>query len=227
MNPAFLVQTQNPLIVSAGLLGYWSFNEGTGNKAYDFSGNNRHGTLVGVPTRVNGFVGGALSFNGSTQYVDTVNLLSAVTTFSFSVWLKPTALADWKGIVSKYVDDNHCITLQTNTAGNIALDVDDTVAGSNYGQTGTGILANGKWSHIVMTYDGAGAANADRIKLYVNNVATVVNFTGDIVTTTYTGTETVQIGRLEASTLLNGVIDEVRIYNRPLTPFEVTLLYNR
>ena len=50
---------------TTGLIGYWSFDEGLGSTAEDFSptGSNT-GTLTNSPTWVNGKVGKALSFDG-------------------------------------------------------------------------------------------------------------------------------------------------------------------
>ncbi len=48
----------------ADLLGWWRFNEGSGDTANDSSGNERHGTLLGIPSwsvGPDGF-GGALEF---------------------------------------------------------------------------------------------------------------------------------------------------------------------
>src|SRR5450830_343970 len=58
-----------------GLVGYWSFNEGTSTKATDFSGHGNNGTLSGstLPTWVAGKLGGALSFDG-TSYISTPDI---------------------------------------------------------------------------------------------------------------------------------------------------------
>jgi len=55
-----------------GLVGYWKFDDGTGMQATDFSGNGNRGTLSGstLPTWTSGKKGEALSFDGSTSYVD-------------------------------------------------------------------------------------------------------------------------------------------------------------
>lgn len=61
--------------LAQGLVGCWLFNEGSGNKVYDLSGNNNHGTLSGFsdpPTATSGWCagphGGALRFDGSDDY---------------------------------------------------------------------------------------------------------------------------------------------------------------
>ena len=79
-----------------GLVGYWSFDEGTSTRATDFSGNGNHGTLTdagdGLPVWVNGKRGKALDMDvGSPSgYVDaglgsTLNIPGDV---SVCVWTK-------------------------------------------------------------------------------------------------------------------------------------------
>ena len=58
---------------TAGLLGYWAFNEDTGTIANDSSGNGYTGTVSGAAW-VPGYIGSALSFNGTTNYVKTVGI---------------------------------------------------------------------------------------------------------------------------------------------------------
>jgi len=51
--------------VSADLVGYWKFDEGSGTAAVDSSGYGNDGTLNGDPQWVAGQLGGALDFDGS------------------------------------------------------------------------------------------------------------------------------------------------------------------
>ena len=61
---------------SAGLVGWWTFDETTGNTAKDSSGQANDGRIVGAPQWVPGKIGGALEFNGST-YVDGIAVATA------------------------------------------------------------------------------------------------------------------------------------------------------
>src|ERR1044072_6410775 len=56
-----------------GLVAAYSFNQGTGSTVTDLSGNNITGTIVGATWTTQGKYGNALSFNGSTSYVDLGN----------------------------------------------------------------------------------------------------------------------------------------------------------
>ncbi len=53
-----------------GLVGWWSFDEGTGTVAIDSSGNGHDGTLVDGPTWIDGQYGSALEFTSSSDRVD-------------------------------------------------------------------------------------------------------------------------------------------------------------
>ena len=57
-----------------GLLAYWSFDEGSGNKAYDYSGHNYDGTIYGA-SWTSGQSSYALDFDGLDDYI-TMDLYS-------------------------------------------------------------------------------------------------------------------------------------------------------
>ncbi|MBU6232213.1 hypothetical protein KGP36_06220, partial [Patescibacteria group bacterium] len=95
-NPPASVST-----LSQGLVGYWPFdgkytNWATG-KTSDLSGNGNNGQLIGMSTTTSpaqGKIGQALSFNGTSQYVDegTPASLSLGNTGTVSAWIRSTAV---------------------------------------------------------------------------------------------------------------------------------------
>ncbi|MCS6789284.1 MAG: LamG domain-containing protein, partial [Patescibacteria group bacterium] len=71
-----------------GLVGYWSFDEGSGTIAYDRSGYNNNGTLINGPTwqtETNCKVGKCLSFDGVDDYVEIPYNSSLDTPYEFSI----------------------------------------------------------------------------------------------------------------------------------------------
>ena len=74
-----------------------------------------------------------------------------------------------------------------------------------------------------MVYDGAGATNPDRLKIYLDGSNVPLNFISGTIPATLPdgGTEALQIGQHE---FFNGLIDDMRIYDRPLSPAEITTL---
>ena len=80
------------LFNDSSLVGYWSMNEGVGLVAYDSSGNNNNGMIVGA-LWVDGKFGKALSFDGVDDYVDVLDpAFHAFAVGSISVWFKLNSL---------------------------------------------------------------------------------------------------------------------------------------
>lgn len=81
---------------------------------------------------------------------------------------------------------------------------------------------------FVVVYNGAGAANADRLKLYINGVSTVLLFDSTIPTSTGITTGSLRLGNYYSLnyTNSNGSIELFQIYNHTLTAEEVSALYH-
>ena len=85
---------------SAEVLVHWTFDEGSGTTVFDMSGNGRDGDFMGNPQWVTGKFGGALEFNGSTDYV-VYNMPAAqnFANFTVALWARaegsPWAWARW------------------------------------------------------------------------------------------------------------------------------------
>ena len=69
-----------------GLVGWWKFDEGSGTVAYDSSGNGNDGNLSGGPIWTAGKIGGALTFDGQDDYVLVNKDFGA--TLTISAWAK-------------------------------------------------------------------------------------------------------------------------------------------
>ena len=80
------------LPIFPGLISHWKFNEESGNKAYDSSGNNNHASLNpdcavnNCPSRVAGKDGSGLSFDGLDDYVQATVFQDKTT---ISLWYNP------------------------------------------------------------------------------------------------------------------------------------------
>src|SRR5215469_12968373 len=74
-----------------GLVGYWTFNEGSGTAAADSSGSGDTAALVNGVTWTQGKLGGAISVNGVNQYgsIPAVNL-AATNAVTVTMWLNRT-----------------------------------------------------------------------------------------------------------------------------------------
>jgi hypothetical protein len=87
-------------------IGIWHFDEGSGNIAYDSSGNNNNGTRYGA-SWVAGVNSTALSYDGENDYVnvphaDSLNLTDEIT---IEAWMKPLGEEFIGGIIEKFEFD--------------------------------------------------------------------------------------------------------------------------
>ncbi len=203
----------------SGLVGYWNFNDGAGAKAGDISGNGNTATLVGSPSWITGKLGKALNFNGSTNYATagSSSSLNLSDTITISVWVKspdwhPTA--SWRAIVDKssygiYVWPSSNILrfqLVLATTGIVTVD--------------SGVLNTNQWYHVVGTYDKNAGAN--NFKIYVNGVL----HDSSTQSNSIVAGNALNIG-LYSGSYFNGIMDDLRIYNRALSVAEIQQLYKQ
>ncbi|HWB33937.1 MAG TPA: LamG domain-containing protein [Candidatus Paceibacterota bacterium] len=205
---------------SNGLMGYWNFNEGSGSTAKDFIGGSPNGTLTGSPSWVAGKQGTALSFNGSSQYVD-VPLTVNYPAFTVSAWFNAASLSvsNSRIVANDHTDnDNKGFQLMFNNGG--ATGFFDVGNGSTEGRaTWSQTLSAGTWYHYVGVYDGA------HVYAYINGtqVASASYAGGAIASSAYD----INIARNPqyAGDYFSGTVDDVRIYKRALSPSEVAAMY--
>ncbi|MHC4106278.1 MAG: LamG domain-containing protein, partial [Planctomycetota bacterium] len=214
---------------SADLIGWWGFDEGSGETAYDYSGNGNDGTLTGSATWVPGRAGGALSFDFDGFGLDASVLLPGETLSSIST---KVTVAFWQyGAPTQPARGYY--PFQAVTANNdIVLRVflprrDETVcfdAGTgDYDRTFTDVLDasqyKGQWNHWVFTKD----SNSGYQNIYLN---------GELVDSNSGNYKPMNniakfaIGsRYDGSSGYQGLIDEFRVYDHALSAAEVADLY--
>ena len=203
--------------LTAGLVGYWNFDEGSGTLAHDTSGSGYNGNITGA-TWTTGKVNGGLSFNGSANSVVTPPV-SLGTTFSISAWVNPAALGGYLRIAETQYGPG--FFLGTNAAGSKYKFIVNNGTGATgscglvFGCAEGGTVTSG-WHLVTATYDGALA------RLYVDAVQVITEtFTAPLNTNlplyiglSYTG-----------GNAWNGGIDEVRLYNRAITSTDVSGIF--
>lgn len=199
---------------SAGLVASFGFNEGTGSVVADGAGGDNNGTISNALWSTAGRYGNALSFDGSGDWVtvsDAANL-DLTNGMTLEAWVRPGSLSGWTTALLKENGStlSYALYASDNTgqppAGYIQLGGDQSVRGSS-------ALALGTWVHLATTFDGS------FLRLYVNGVEVASrSLTGSISTST----GALRIGGNAVwGEYFNGLIDEVRIYNRALTQTEI------
>jgi len=198
-----------------GLIGYWSFNEGSGTVAKDSSGNNNDGTLVRGPVWVAGKYGNALKFDAAQkQKVEIPNSASFATITSaltISGWVNLADLSGWKCLMAK---GDLAYSMFVNPSGAVRMHYDGNNVGGNSVDSVNDIVKAGEWTHLLGTYDGK------TIQIYVNGVVKLDLAANTAPIPVITNTLTIG-GTAESRDWMNGMIDEVRLYNRAFTAAEV------
>jgi chitodextrinase len=197
-----------------GPVASYGFDAGSGSTLRDDSGHSNAGTITNAAWASNGKFGGALSFNGTNSLVTVADSPSLDLTSAMTVegWVNPTTLGvDWRTVVVKEQPTQLAYALYAHEGGpgpgGHAYVGSDTSAGTS------STIPTGAWTYLATTYDGS------TITLYVNGskVATR-SATGPMATSA----SPLRIGGNSIwGEWFSGLIDQVRVYNRSLTPAEI------
>ncbi|HKB06390.1 MAG TPA: LamG-like jellyroll fold domain-containing protein, partial [Gemmataceae bacterium] len=204
---------------ATGLVLALGFDEGTGSTTQDLSGTGNNGTLSNAAWTAAGRYGGSLSFNGTNAWVTVPHStsLDLTTGMTLEAWVKPAVAMPagaWTTVLFKErpsVDGNYGLFGHMGE-GRPGLGF-NTPAGDIL-TTAPTALAVGAWTHLAATF-GAGT-----VTVYVNGVA--------VATRTATGPITTSVAPLRVGgnsifgEWFNGLIDEVRVYNRARSAAEIT-----
>ncbi|MDO8424339.1 MAG: LamG domain-containing protein, partial [bacterium] len=197
--------------MTKGLAGYWGMDEGRGTTATDISGNGNTGTLVGGPAWTNtGKVGGALSFDGTDDYVDAGNatpLMVSEGTIEF--WAKFITHETGSIVDKNYTSGGYMAWIESATELRLYI--------NSVGQAAIVPAPIGEWAHYAVRF------SSSETVWFKNGVADTPG-PGVIPTG---NTNSVTIGKDTLNRYPQLVIDEVRIYNRALSVAEVRYHYNK
>lgn len=223
--PAALLALGPSAAPGADLVGWWSFNESSGSGVLDGSPFANPGTIHDA-TRVPGIVGGALSFDGHTSYVQVphaaqYDIAGAV---SVEAWIRMDATQYFaqpsifdkshRGLIAPPYWTGY--TLQSAPGGSMAVNF-AALNGTSAPEVGSvAPLNDGAWHFVA----GTASAVDSAMRFYLDGVMTQeIPFVGPIAV----NDGDVFIGRCwwwEARHFA-GIIDEVKVYQGALTPAEV------
>jgi prepilin-type N-terminal cleavage/methylation domain-containing protein len=194
-----------------GLVGYWSFDEGSGTTANDYSGYGNNGTLVNGPTWTTGKVGGALSFDGVDDKI-TGGSINVPTKMTIMGWIKKNTSTDQKSFFSNRGGGTVYFGLSFTK-----VFLYDGIGSPKAIYSNDNAVSLGQWQHVTATSDGV------VVKFYVNG--NLVYNTNQIRTGT-TGTFGIGWDPNIGTEYWDGLIDDLRIYNRALSDAEIQAIYN-
>lgn len=206
---------------ASGLTAHYAFEQNLSDSNNVFAAAqttaDTYDTAGGQALYTTGVNGHAFDFNGQTG-VTLPSTLIGSNSYSVSIWLRPTVLTQFTAAFFAGSDSDSWLSLVPMSWDN------QTMLWSNNndtwfdGVTNSTIPVN-QWSHMVMTNDGG------QVSLYIDGV---LLFSGDSFPDLFSSAQAdilLGINYFEQDTLFQGQIDEVKIFNRPLTPDEVSELF--
>jgi N-acetylneuraminic acid mutarotase len=190
------------------LVMHWALDEAQGTIAYDNAGQN-DAFLIGGPVWQpdNGKVGGALAFDGIDDYAFAQSGLNpAYGSFSVLAWVKGGAPGQ---VVISQMNGANWLRADPDQ-GCLMTDLHGSGRGAGPLLSGT-LITDGNWHRIGFACDGSHRA------LYVDDILAAE----DIQEGLSSSVGGLYVGRGDnppAGTFWSGLIDEVRIYNRAVSP---------
>jgi hypothetical protein len=211
-----------------GLVGAWAASQGaTGDRLLDRSGYNNHGTLTNMDAGTDWVASGdglALDFDGTNDHIvlpsSDVYAFNGTLPMSCSMWVMPNATLSFHRLFTRADASplsNRGWQISGDAGSGKYLFLRGDTAGSFSYLNGNGTPTIGVWAHIVGTYDGT------TMRFYVDGKQT-----GTLASTLSLSTLGGQtcIAQREVASLVTAPvkIDDVLVYNRALSPYEITLL---
>jgi hypothetical protein len=240
-------------IEPTALLGHWTFDDGTGTVATDFSGNGRDGTLsaghanwgAGTPTWVADRYGNeakALHFDeGANVEVPYATALNPEN-MSISLWVKGDVVEPiWANNYMVSLNRWNGFKFQLQSANKPFMTVKADVDGGDpayYDRDNESpTLDQDVWYHLVVTFGGGEMTfyiNGTEVKRWDNTPGTAISISDtpvaltigqDLPTGIYSSDDQSPYF-VDWGGYFIGTIDEVRFYNKVLSPTQVTSIYD-
>jgi hypothetical protein len=175
-----------------------------------------------------------MSFDGVDDYLDIADdpSLDMTTKLTVALLMEQPVLATNKALAAKWdYKTQGCWAFQTANINSdelmvfIATALGDNGSGGNARTTDVDMVAGNQY-RVAFVYDGDGATNADRLKVYVDCEEKTLSFAGTIPSFLQDSSASVKIGKFGGilGRYFNGAMDDVRIYNRALSAEEIRAL---
>jgi len=215
-----------------GLIGWWKLDDGSGEEAVESVSGAANGRLVKGPAWVSGRIGGGLSFDGVDDFVSIPETAGkgVAESFTMTLWANPKATrrTTAEGAAGSVGGGGQRYAIFPSNAG-FQWPTGHSYAGISVGTNGISVIEHGPgylpallvqdmeikdWIHVAVVYTG------NQPKLYVDGKPTKTGVKS--AKTVHPGTSLGEGG--VGYGYYSGMLDDVRLYNRPLTDAEVRSL---
>jgi hypothetical protein len=217
---------------TVGLVAYYPCDLATGTTLPDQSGNGRNGTLVTGTGGTAGYafgpgkVGDALDLVVASRGYATLpaGLLANACEATVATWVYVNSSVNWQRIFDFGKDQNvYMFLASTNsTTGKLrfAISISGNSAAAEQIIDGTAALPTGAWHHVAVVLGGSGGI------LYLDGAQVGSNATMTLRPADLADPPNYYIGKSQFTwdPTFDGNIDELRIYNRALSPTEIQAL---
>ena len=218
--------------VEEGLIGYWTFDEAAGKYAFDRSGNSGYASFSkGSALKFNGGkIGGALQTDGrgGASVNNGKNLINGLKAFTVVLWIKSDEVGTDSGFIYPKTPNGHDDTfaLRYDAEGysgggaNVIKAGLTTTGGKQFYESASNVQTT-EWQHLALTWQ-----SGKQIALYINGMLDQPTFNTPATQGEVTGANKLLIGRggKDRGRAWDGLIDDVRLYNRALSAKEIANL---
>ena len=212
------------------LIGHWTFDEENGKNAADVSGHDNNAILniTGEPWRPNdGKIGGALQFNGSdgATVVNGADLLNELESFTLVFWVKSDKVNIDRGFISPKTPNgkDHIFSMRYDEkgaegGGTNVIKAGITTSEGHLTYESASDVQTTEWQHLALTW-----RSGRELTLYINGVLDQPTFNSAATQGKMTGAKELLIGKgsQDKNRSWEGLIDDVRLYNRVLSGREI------
>jgi len=169
----------------------------------------------------------------SNEYVSLGNVLGFEYNlpFSWSFWVKATSIPAWGSFISKSAGATtyRGYNINHDASGKVGLALyNDYAAGAGTFLsvvTAAGVLPLGQWVHVCCTYDGSNTASG--VTIYINGSTPPVTVDRDTLgANTIVNASNLDMARRVDGGYIDGVMDEVAVYDKELSAAEVIWLWD-
>ena len=220
--------------VGIGILGGLFVEDGVVETTADSTGNGNSGIVYNEPSwqPFGGIINGAVGFNGVNEKIEEpgadsyLNGLSAITV---SVWVKSDVTDQNRGILfgrepTGFDEDLGIRYDRSGVFGGGSEIIKASIrTTSGYTQIeSSSYVQTTAWQHLALVWE-----SGSNLKLYIDGQLDSFSYNSEPVFGTVSGISKLMLGRGTKGYYWDGLIDDVRIYNRALNESEVNGIYQR